>query len=66
MSPALQAAAPGRGDRRGFDQLAGQIVRETTPSILNLQAVRLARRFGLPPLVAALIAEHAFARRPQR
>jgi hypothetical protein len=60
MAPALRAVAPREGDRRGCDQLGGEITCDRKPSHLHLLAQRLARHFGLSLPVAALVAGHAF------
>lgn len=57
MTLDMRTAASWEGDRRGVDQLAGQITRESTLPPLAVQQLR--RRFGLTFAVAALVAELA-------
>lgn len=48
--------AAGDGAARKFDQLASKIDTENTLSAPDLQARRVAERFGLPPSTASAVA----------
>jgi hypothetical protein len=55
---AAQRASAG-GDPR-VEQLPGQFDFDATPTLPNFQADFVARRFGLAPGMAEIIASHAF------